>query len=167
MTGRDSITRPRARTPGAEDHPSSWRRTIESTARLSTGPPMWPRGARRATTNQPSAVHAGSWLKPVDVLGRSRLKSRPSSRNEENSPCGMIGGVEETSALFEARSAPRSYPTTGENPPYGILEGTVETSASFEARSAPRSYSTGLDSCTAAAELLRKGRRLQKRREVS
>jgi hypothetical protein len=33
------------------------------------------------------------------------------SSNGENSPYGMIGGIEETSASFEARSAPRSYPT--------------------------------------------------------
>ena len=34
-----------------------------------------------------------------------------SSRTGENPPYGMIGGIEETSASFEARSAPRSYPT--------------------------------------------------------
>ena len=39
----------------------------------------------------------------------SRLQ--PSSRTGENPPYGMIGGIEETSASFEARSAPRSYPT--------------------------------------------------------
>src|ERR1700736_1911945 len=33
---------------------------------------------------------------------------RPHSTGE-NPPYGMIGGVEETSASFEARSAPRSY----------------------------------------------------------
>jgi len=77
----------------------------------------------------------------------------------------------ETSASYEARSAPLSYstghrgagmlragltaPRCGkalserlalkpywENPPYGILEGAMETSASYEARSAPSSYST-------------------------
>ena len=37
---------------------------------------------------------------------------QPSSRTRENPPYGMIGGIEETSASFEARSAPRSYPTT-------------------------------------------------------
>ena len=31
----------------------------------------------------------------------------------ENPPYGMTGGIEETSASFEARSAPRSYPTEG------------------------------------------------------
>jgi hypothetical protein len=40
------------------------------------------------------------------------VESQPSSRPGENSPYGMIGGIEETSASFEARSAPRSYPTT-------------------------------------------------------
>ena len=36
---------------------------------------------------------------------------QPSSRTGENPPYGMIGRIEETSASFEARSAPRSYPT--------------------------------------------------------
>ena len=39
------------------------------------------------------------------------MKSQPFSRTGDNSPYGMIGGIEETSASFEARSAPRSYPT--------------------------------------------------------
>src|SRR2546429_3304037 len=56
-------------------------------------------------------AHAGSRLKLADVLGRPRLKGQPSSRTGENPPYGMIGGIEETSASFEARSAPRSYPT--------------------------------------------------------
>src|ERR1022692_1531047 len=55
---------------------------------------------------------AGSRLKPADHPGRHRLDSQPSSRTGENSPYGMIGGIEETSASFEARSAPRSYPTS-------------------------------------------------------
>jgi hypothetical protein len=41
------------------------------------------------------------------------LKCQPSSRTGENPPYGMIGGIEETSASFEARYAPRSYPTSG------------------------------------------------------
>src|SRR5580704_17232511 len=45
-----------------------------------------------------------------DHPGRHRSESQPSSRTGENSPYGMIGGIEETSASFEARSAPRSYP---------------------------------------------------------
>ena len=44
------------------------------------------------------------------ALGRPRLIGQPSSRPGGKSPYGMIGGIEETSASFEARSAPRSYP---------------------------------------------------------
>ena len=40
------------------------------------------------------------------------MESQPSSRTGENPPYGMIGRIEETSASFEARYAPRSYPTT-------------------------------------------------------
>src|ERR1700730_14636569 len=66
---------------------------------------------RRQTSRQ--AVHAGSRLKLNDELGRSRLTGQPSSRTGENPPYGMIGGIEETAASFEARSEPRSYPTAG------------------------------------------------------
>jgi hypothetical protein len=80
-------------------------------ARLRAVPPMRPRGARRADANRSWPAYAGSRLKLDHLLGRRRLKSQPSSRTGENSPYGMIGGIEETSASFEARSAPRSYPT--------------------------------------------------------
>ena len=55
-----------------------------------------------------------SIIKLIDAPGRSRLIRQPSSRTGENPPYGMIGGIEETSASFEARSAPRSYPTEAE-----------------------------------------------------
>src|SRR6476660_5906226 len=58
------------------------------------------------------AANVGSRLKLAWKPGRRHLKSQPSSRIGENSPYGMIGGIEETSASSEARSAPRSYPTT-------------------------------------------------------
>ena len=57
------------------------------------------------------SAHAGSKLKLIDPSGRSRLICQPFSRTGENPPYGMIGRIEETSASFEARSAPRSYPT--------------------------------------------------------
>ena len=63
------------------------------------------------TQTEREAAYAGSRLKPTSASGRPRLKSQPSSRTGENPPYGMIGGIEETSASFEARSAPRSYPT--------------------------------------------------------
>src|SRR5262249_13804814 len=56
-------------------------------------------------------AHAGSRLKPTEGPERHRLESQPSSRTGENPPYGMIGRIEETSASYEARSAPRSYPT--------------------------------------------------------
>jgi hypothetical protein len=64
----------------------------------------------RRQTGRRSA-HAGSGLKLIDASGRSRLICQPSSRTGENPPYGMIGRIEETSASFEARSAPRSHPT--------------------------------------------------------
>jgi hypothetical protein len=64
---------------------------------------------RRQTDRR--AAYAGSRLKLIAASGRSRLKSQPCSRTGENPPYGMIGGIVETSASFEARSAPRSYPT--------------------------------------------------------
>jgi hypothetical protein len=38
------------------------------------------------------------------------------------SPYGMLGGIVETSASFEARSAPRSYPTTPDSRPEKIVQ---------------------------------------------
>src|SRR6266699_2038456 len=91
---------------------------------------------RRQTSRQ--AAHAGSRLKLNDELGRSRLTGQPSSRTGENPPHGMIGGIEETSASFEARSAPRSHPTAG-------------------ARSNPRPYRDS-EVCTAVETMLIHGR---------
>jgi hypothetical protein len=48
------------------------------------------------------------------TAGKAPPESQPSSRIGENPPYGMRGGIEETSASFEARSAPRSYPTKNE-----------------------------------------------------
>src|SRR5262249_59875330 len=64
---------------------------------------------RRQTIRR--SADAGSRLKLIDASGRSRLIRQPFSRNGENSLYGMLGGIVETSASFEARSAPRSYPT--------------------------------------------------------
>src|SRR5262249_7047132 len=79
---------------------------------------------RRQTTRW--AAHAGSRLKLPDVAGRSRLKSQPLSRTGENPPYGISGGAMETSASFEARSAPSSYPTRRiavERGPTGVIVG--------------------------------------------
>src|SRR6266849_1516588 len=73
------------------------------------------RGVRRMQTSK-HAANVGSRLKLAWKPGRRHLKSQPSSRIGENPPYGMIGGIEETSASFEARSAPRSYPTEPHRP---------------------------------------------------
>src|SRR6516162_3081407 len=114
MTDRDSTTRTRARAPGEEDYPPStavhWRVTDPTLSGIFVDTNAMHEG-RKQTNTGPG--HAGSRLKLTDALGRRRPKCHPSSRTGENPPYGMIGGIEETSASFEARSAPRSYPTSG------------------------------------------------------
>ena len=67
------------------------------------------KGGHKPTTSQRMPGAGLSWM----VAGRCRSKCQPSSRIGENPPYGMRGRVEETSASFEARSAPRLYPTAG------------------------------------------------------
>ena len=87
---------------------TAWRCSIASTDPTLCGSTLKHEGRRQ--TGRRSA-HAGSRLKLIAASGRSRLKSQPCSRTGENPQSGMIGGIVETSASFEARSAPRSYPT--------------------------------------------------------
>ena len=53
--------------------------------------------------------HEGRWQ--TRFWGRPRLIFRPLSRTGENPPYGILGEAMETSASFEARSAPLPYPT--------------------------------------------------------
>jgi len=48
------------------------------------------------------------------TAGKVPSESQPCSRIGENPPYGMRGGIGETSALCEARYAPRCYPTAPE-----------------------------------------------------
>src|SRR6516165_8539193 len=109
MTDRDSTTRTRARTPGEEDlptlHGGASARNRPDTERDIRGYDGMHEGRRPTNT---WSAYAGSRLELSDALGRRRPKRHPSSRTGENPPYGMIGGIEETSASFEARSAPRS-----------------------------------------------------------
>ena len=111
MTVRDSITRARARTPGAEDYPTSkaaHERALNSTqCEIIEVAMTCAKGGHKPST---SRCMPGAGLSRL-VAGRCRSKCQPSSRIGENPPYGMIGRVEETSASFEARSAPRPYPT--------------------------------------------------------
>src|ERR1700726_3374322 len=56
-------------------------------------------------------ANAGSRLKLLITQEGTVWKASLPAVLRENPPYGMIGGIEETSASFEARSAPRSYPT--------------------------------------------------------
>src|SRR4029434_1542127 len=102
---RDSITRSGARTPGAEwpGPLERWCSTEQATSTLSEDT----RAATECTKDggKPWGVARGR------LAGRLHLICRPSSRNGENPPYGILGRAMETSASFEARSAPLPYPT--------------------------------------------------------
>jgi len=71
----------------------------------------------RRQTDRRSA-DAGSRLKLIDASGRSRLIRQPFSRNGENSPYGMLGGIEERSSrqgrsLAGCKSPYRQLPVFG------------------------------------------------------
>src|SRR5215469_18849701 len=109
MTARDSITRARARTPGAEDYPTSMAahdRALGPTQRgITDVGTTCAKGGHKPQISRCMPGAGLSWF----YAGRCRPTCRPSSRIGENPPYGMIGRVEETSASFEARSAP--HPT--------------------------------------------------------
>ena len=111
MTDRDSITWSRARTPGAEDYPTSTvvhrRVTSPDSERVCRAYDVMHEG--RKPTNV-STAYAASWLELCDAGGRLGLKYQPSSRTGENPPYGMIGEVVETSASFEARFRATTLP---------------------------------------------------------
>ena len=91
----------RARAPGVVDLSLTRRSIIEWPTRCSTG-------IGAATRCAKGGSKPDNWRRS---LGRHRLKSHPSSRTGENPQYGMSGRTMETSASFEARSAPCSCPT--------------------------------------------------------
>src|SRR5918994_1803500 len=110
MRGRDSRTRTGARAPGVAREAA--RTAVLEVGRLSTQcerTTIAP-GARRVEADHAWAAYAGSRLEPSSC-GQAPLESRPCSRTGENPTCGIIGEPVETSASYEARSAPPSYPT--------------------------------------------------------
>src|SRR5579872_7087058 len=110
MMDWDNTTQSGARAPGAE------RRGV---ARMAVcGGPGPPRhDSTRVHEDQGTGTAcAKDGCKLSDVAagrraGRHRLKGQPWSRTGENPPYGILGETMETSASFEARSAPSSYPT--------------------------------------------------------
>src|ERR1700737_480095 len=93
MTDRDRTTRTRARAPGVGGvfHRMGVQ-YIASTDPTLCGSTLKHEG-RRQTDRR--AAYAGSRLKLIDASGRSRLIRQPFSRNGENSPYGMLGGIVE------------------------------------------------------------------------
>ena len=109
MTARDSITRTRARTPGAEDDPTSTTvrdRALDPTqCGISDVATKCTKGGRKPNICRCMLGAVLSWRS----LGRHRLRRQPCSRIGENPPYGMIGGIEETSA--SSKPDPRLDPT--------------------------------------------------------
>src|SRR5271156_4133800 len=97
MMDRDSITRTGARASGVE---RSYRSHGGSAKELCT------LDSERGRCQPHTLRRTGANRK-----GRPRLTGQPWSRIGENPPYGILGGTMETSASFEARSAPSSYPT--------------------------------------------------------
>ena len=109
MTARDSITRTRARTPGAEDDSTSTTvrdRALDPTqCGISDVATKCTKGGRKPNICRCMLGAVLSWR----CLGRHRLRCQPCSRIGENPPYGMIGGIEETSA--SSKPDPRLDPT--------------------------------------------------------
>src|SRR6516162_4211951 len=111
MTVRDSITRTGARTPGAEDYPTSMaahgRASHPTQCGITEVASMCARGRHKPNISR--CMPGAGLSRPC--AGRCCPTCQPSTRIGDSPPYGMIGRVEETSASFEARSAPRLYPT--------------------------------------------------------
>src|SRR5947199_10496523 len=111
MTVRDSRTQARARTPGAEDDPTS--RTVRDRALGTTQcgiSDVATKGHEGRTQTKYLPVYAGSSLKlamfgkaPSEMSALQPYRGKPAVRNDR----GDRGNV----GIIEARSAPRSYPT--------------------------------------------------------
>src|SRR5438876_3394884 len=109
MTVRDSRTQARARTPGAEDDPTSTTvrdRVLGPTqCGISDVATKRTKGGRKPNICRCMLGAVLSWR----CLGRHRLRCQPCSRIGENPPYGMLGGIEETSA--SSKPDPRLDPT--------------------------------------------------------
>src|ERR1700681_856000 len=101
---RDTTTRTGARAPG-----------VERLSRSNGGVVLSHEPRHRARTIQVSDGTKDGCKPSASLIrrnkGRPRSISRPWSRTGENPPYGILGRTMETSASFEARSAPSSYPT--------------------------------------------------------
>src|SRR6476646_6357645 len=103
---RDSITRTGARAPGVGQQICS--NGGAQSAKL----PRHRAGIYRFESGEHEGGMPTRWARQLGAsLGRHRLTGQPGSRTGENPPYGILGEAMETSASFEARSAPLPYPT--------------------------------------------------------
>jgi hypothetical protein len=91
---------------GRADEPLEWRRRTEP------GSSTPSEGSSMAADDAKDGSKLGDAVMRRHV-GRPRLKCQPWSRTGDNPPYGILGGAMETSASFEARSAPSPHPTRG------------------------------------------------------
>jgi hypothetical protein len=109
--GRDTITRTGARTSGVSRGSTAWRCVIEPTGPTQCG--AIDEATRRAKGDDKPVV--GRRMPGAGLSRQAHGKvppDKPAFQPYWGKPAvRMIGGIEETSASFEARSAPRSYPT--------------------------------------------------------
>src|SRR5271167_2636724 len=108
MMDRDTITRTGARAPGVGRSNRSHGGVALRATNLDPERGVF----RRQTTRRTDANQVTQSRRHT---GRPRPISRPWSRTGENPPYGILGGTMETSASFEARSAPSSYPTSSQS----------------------------------------------------
>src|SRR5947209_16474761 len=108
MMDRGTTTRTGARAPGVGRSNRSHGGVV-----LSQEPRHRAREYLRLQTTR--TTDANQVTRPRRHMGRPRPISRPWSRTGENPPYGILGGTMETSASFEARSAPSSYPTANQS----------------------------------------------------
>ena len=106
MMDQDNITWTGARAPGVERLSRSHGGIVGHRSYLDSE-----RGRMALTTTRRSEANHGGLLIDPSYLGQAPTDSRPWSRTGENPPYGILGGTMETSASFEARLAPSSYPT--------------------------------------------------------
>ena len=103
--------------PWGSGNPTSWRCTIKSATRHCAGL-AWDHEVHEGWRQTGGhGVYVGSRLKrpghpgtPPEMPAFQPYRGKPARRTDDR---GDRGGIEETSASYEARSAPRSYPTGG------------------------------------------------------
>ena len=112
--GRLSVEGPGQNNPDRSEDPWGRATVVAGMAALqrTTGPTL--SGDEQVESEEREGGRQTRWARQLGAsLGRHLLIGRPRSRTGENPPYGILGEAMETSASFEARSAPLPYPTTG------------------------------------------------------